>query len=227
MTKKSKRIELLKNRIIKSFYSSIEAIQLLKQFKQNSFIESCEAHIKLNINPKNITHQIRSNIDLPHGTGKSKKFGLFIDTQPQILPNNVIIVSLEDLMTQINKNKFDFDLLITTPALMPQIAKFGKILGPKGLMPSPKNGTLTQDITGTITKFQNGQIEYKTDKTGIIHLLFGKINFISLALIANLRAIYNSIMTAKPPLLKGRYIQSFAICTTQSPSLFLDLESFK
>jgi large subunit ribosomal protein L1 len=121
----------------------------------------------------------------------------------------------------------DFDLLITTPQLMPKLAKLGRVLGPKGLMPSPKSGTVTQNLLESINEFKRGKLEYRADKTGIVHLSFGKVNFSKDQLRENLLAVYNSIEKNKPTGVKGRYFKSFNVCTTMSPAINIELTSFK
>ena len=137
------------------------------------------------------------------------------------------IAGSDDLIEDINSGKLDFDLLVTTPNLMPKLAKLGRVLGPKGLMPSPKSGTVTTNLKETINEFKKGKLEYRADKTGIVHLSFGKINFSQDQLKENLLALYNSIEKNKPTGVKGRYFKSFNICTTMSPGITIDLNSFK
>lgn len=225
----SHRLQILKTLILKSDYSINEAISLLKKLQNKNFIESTEAHINLNINPKYINQQIRTNLILPHGLGKKVIIAVLIDDNlfENTLKMGADIVGSKDLITNIINGKIEFDILITVPSLMPQLAKLGKILGPKGLMPSPKSGTITTNILETITEFKKGKFEYRADKTGIVHLSFGKINFTEIQLIENLKEVYSSIEKNKPNGIKGRYIKSFNICNTMSPSLKLDINTFK
>lgn len=225
----SKRLSFLKKKIVENFYNIETAVPLLKETANAKFIESVEAHIFLNIDVKQTEHQLRSTLALPHGTGKSLKIAVLI--QPEFfletLNFGADIVGYEDLIENINNNKLDFDILITTSQLMPKLAKLGKILGPKGLMPSPKSGTVTQNLKCTINEFKKGKIEYRADKTGIVHINFGKINFSIEKLKENLFAIYKSIEKNKPKGIKGKYFKSFAICTTMGPSIFINPSSFK
>jgi large subunit ribosomal protein L1 len=145
----------------------------------------------------------------------------------EMLKMGATVAGSDDLVESIAAGKLDFDILITTPQLMPKLAKLGRVLGPKGLMPSPKSGTVTQNLKETINEFKKGKIEYRADKTGIVHLNFGKANFSEKELKENLLAVYNSIEKNKPSGVKGKYFKSFFICTTMSPSIKLELSSFK
>jgi large subunit ribosomal protein L1 len=229
MKKYSKRLKLLKNLITKETYPLQESISLLKKLGTAKFVESVEAHISLNIDPKYANQQLRTSLVLPNGTGKSLKIAVFTepDYVAEVLKMGATIAGSDDLLEEMNAGKLDFDLLITTPQLMPKLAKLGRILGPKGLMPSPKSGTVTQNLKEAITEFKKGKLEYRADKTGIVHLSFGKVSFTEEQLIENLIALYTSVEKNKPSGVKGRYFKSFNICTTMSPSLNLDLSSFK
>jgi large subunit ribosomal protein L1 len=229
MKKDSKRIINLKNLITEKTYSIDEAIFLLKKLGTAKFVESVEAHFLLNINPKYADQQLRSSLVLPFGTGKSLKIAVL--TEPQNISEAVQlgadIAGFDDLINDINLGKIDFDVLITTPNYMSKLAKLGRILGPKGLMPSPKSGTVTQDLKDAITQFKTGKIEYRADKTGIVHLNFGKVNFSDSQLKENLHSIYLSIEKNKPKGVKGRYFKSINLCTTMSPAITLEITSFK
>lgn len=219
--KNSKRYTLLKNLISSEVYSYENAINLLTNLGTTKFCESLEAHIALNINPKYPNQQIRANIILPYGIGKTIKIAVYTETEniSTVLKMGASIVGSDELIDAIKHGKIDFDILLTTPQLMPQLVKLGKILGPKGLMPSPKSGTVTQNLQETINDFKKGKLEYRADNTGVVHLNFGKINFSSIQIKENLLAIYDSILKNKPIGIKGRYIKSFHICSTMSPSL--------
>ena len=229
MKKFSKRITKLKSLIIKDVYTFDESIDLLKQFESVKFLESVEAHIALNIDPKYANQQLRTSLVLPNGTGKSLRIAVFTepDYVEEVLKMGATIAGSDDLLEEMTAGKLDFDLLITTPQLMPKLAKLGRVLGPKGLMPSPKSGTVTQNLKEAITEFKKGKLEYRADKTGIVHLSFGKISFTEQQLFENLLTLYTSIEKNKPSGVKGRYFKSFNICTTMSPSLNLDLSTFK
>jgi large subunit ribosomal protein L1 len=229
MKKESKRIRNLKSLITQEFYSLESAIPLLKQIGNAKFVESVEAHVSLNIDPKYANQQLRTSLVLPNGTGKSLRIAVFTEADyvAEVLKMGATIAGSDDLIEDISAGKLDFDLLITTPQLMPKLAKLGRVLGPKGLMPSPKSGTVTQNLNEAINEFKKGKLEYRADKTGIVHLSFGKANFSEEQLKENLVAVYNSIEKNKPTGVKGRYFNSFSICTTMSPGLKLELSSLK
>jgi large subunit ribosomal protein L1 len=229
MKKISKRLGFLKSLVKKSTYSLDESLLLVKSFASTKFIESVEVHISLNLDPKYPNQQLRGNLVLPHGTGKKLRIAVLTqsDLSSHFLNLGAQSAGLEELIEKISNNKIDFDLLLATPDLMPKLAKIGKILGPKGLMPSPKAGTVSSNLEETLKEFQKGKIEYKIDKTGILHLVFGKVNFSIEQLRENLFTIYNSIIKHKTIIAKGRLFNSFTICTTMSPSIKLDINTFK
>jgi large subunit ribosomal protein L1 len=229
MKKTSKRITNLKSLIQKEIYSFDEAVILLKKLESVKFIESVEAHIALNIDPKQANQQLRTSLILPNGTGKILRIAVFTepDNVKNVLEMGATIAGSDDLLEEINLGKLNFDILITTPQLMPKLTKLGKILGPKALMPSPKSGTVTQNLQEAINEFKKGKLEYRADKHGIVHLSFGKINFSEKELKENLLAVYNSIEKNKPSGVKGKYFNSFYICTTMSPSIKIDFTSSK
>ena len=229
MKKDSKRIKSLKSLILEKSYSLDNALSLLKKLGTAKFIESVEAHISLNIDPKYANQQLRTSLVLPNGTGKSLRIAVFTEADyvSEVLKMGATIAGSDDLIEEISSGKVNFDLLITTPQNMPKLAKLGRILGPKGLMPSPKSGTVTTNLSAAINEFKKGKVEYRADKTGIVHLSFGKANFSEDQLKENLVSVFNSIEKNKPTGVKGRYFKSFSICTTMSPGIMLELNSFK
>lgn len=229
MKKYSKRIKNLNLLLTENNYTMDEAIPLLKKIGNAKFVESVEAHISLNIDPKYANQQLRTSLVLPNGTGKNLKIAVFTEADyvTEVLEMGATIAGYDDLIEEISLGKIDFDLLITTPQLMPKLAKLGRVLGPKGLMPSPKSGTVTQNLKEAINEFKKGKLEYRADKTGIVHLSFGKIDFSEGQLKENLLAVYNSIEKNKPSGVKGRYFKSFTICTTMSPGIPVELNTFK
>lgn len=229
MKKYSKRLEELKKLITEDLYSFDQGISIVKQIGNAKFLESVEAHVALNIDPKYANQQLRTSLVLPNGTGKSLRIAVFTENDyvSEALKMGASIAGSDDLIEEISSGKLNFDILITTPQLMPKLAKLGRVLGPKGLMPSPKSGTVTQNLKDTINEFKKGKIEYRADKTGIVHLNFGKANFSEKELKENLLAVYNSIEKNKPTGVKGRYFKSFNLCTTMSPGINIELTSFK
>lgn len=229
MKKQSKRVEQLKTLIKQESYAVTDAVNLLKQLGTAKFVESVEAHISLNIDPKYANQQLRTSLVLPNGTGNSIRIAVLTEADyvDEVLKMGADVVGADDLLEEIGNGNLNFDLLITTPQLMPKLAKMGRALGPKGLMPSPKSGTVTTDLKATIDEFKKGKLEYRADKTGIVHLSFGKASFTSEQLEENLNAVFESIEKNKPSGVKGRYFKSFYVCTTMSPALNIQLNSFK
>mgnify|MGYP001603049968 CR=1 FL=1 len=210
-------------------YSNIEeAITLLKDTATTKFVESVELHVNLNIDPKYADQQLRTTVTLPNGIGKEIKIAVLTNEEnfSEAKSAGAIIVGNDDLIEQITQGNIQFDLLIATPNMMPKLAKLGRVLGPKGLMPSPKSGTVSTTLATTITEFKKGKFEYKADKTGIVHVSFGKSNFTENQLIENLKELYKSIEQNRPSGVKGKYFKSLFICTSMGPSLKLDLDSF-
>ena len=218
-------IEITKNRV----YSNLEeAIKILQKTATTKFNESVELHANLNIDPKYADQQLRATVTLPHGVGKQLIIAVLTNEENfnEATAAGANIVGNEELINNIIKGNIEFDLLITTPNMMPKLAKLGRVLGPKGLMPSPKSGTVSSTLTATITEFKKGKFEYKADKTGILHVSFGKSNFAETQLVENLQVLCNSIEKNRPSGVKGIYFKSLFICTTMGPSIKLDLTSF-
>ena len=225
MSNLSKRTKITRNLVIKSTYSLEESIKILKQTSTAKFIESAEAHFCLNIDTKYSDQQLRTTITLPRGTGKEIRIAVLSADSAKskgILDAGAAVVGANELIEEISGGNIDFDLLLTTPEMMPHLTKLGKILGPRGLMPSTKAGTVTTNLQKTLEEFKAGKIECRADKTGVVHILFGKMNFTEEALSENLRSVYNSIQSNKPTGVKGRYLKTFKICTTMGPSINID-----
>ena len=229
MVKLSRRhrenIEKTKNKI---YVNLDEAIQTLKETATTNFVESVELHANLNIDPKYADQQLRTTVTLPNGVGKKSKIAVLTNDNNFDEAKNAGAdkIGNDELIEEITQGNLDFDLLIATPNMMPKLAKLGRVLGPKGLMPSPKSGTVSNTLESTITEFKKGKFEYKADKTGIVHVSFGKSNFTDTQLIENLGALYNSIEKNRPSGVKGKYFKSLFICTTMGPSIKLDLNAF-
>ena len=228
MQKISRRHTKNKQKINKIVYNIDEALSLLKTVANSKFIETIELHANLNIDPKYSDQQLRSSITLPNGQGSTLKIAVLTSENNVLEAKNAgaQIVEADSIIEDISKGNINFDLLIATPEMMPKLAKLGRILGPKGLMPSPKSGTITTDLTKTIVEFKRGKFEYKADKTGIVHTSLGKSNFSELHLKENLLALYKSIEFNRPSGVKGKYFKTLYICTTMGPSIKLDLTTF-
>ena len=218
-------VEKTKNRI----YSNLdEAIDILKETSNTKFVESVEFHANLNIDPKYADQQLRTTVTLPHGVGKQSVIAVLTNDENFEEAKNAgaDIVGNDELIENITQGNINFDLLIATPNMMPKLAKLGRVLGPKGLMPSPKSGTVTSTLETTLTEFKKGKFEYKADKTGIVHVSFGKSDFSKIQLAENLQALYNSIEKNRPSGVKGKYFKTLFICSTMGPSIKLDLTAF-
>jgi len=229
MRKLSRRHRENREKIKQSLYSNLEeAIATLKETATTKFIESVELHANLNIDPKYADQQLRTTVTLPNGIGKQITIAVLTNEEnfKEAELANADIIGDDDLIEKITQGEINFDLLIATPNMMPKLAKLGRVLGPKGLMPSPKSGTVTNTLTETLNEFKKGKFEYKADKTGVVHINFGKANFTDLQLIENLTALYRSIEQNRPSGVKGKYFKNLVICTTMGPSIKLDLEIF-
>ena len=205
-----------------------EAINLLQETATAKFIESVELHANLNIDPKYADQQLRTTVTLPHGVGKTMRIAVLTSEANfnEANEGGADIVGSQELIDSISQGIINFDLLIATPDMMPKLAKLGRVLGPKGLMPSPKSGTVSTNLTETLSDFKKGKFEYKADKTGVVHVNFGKVNFSKNQLIENLRSLYQSIEQNRPSGVKGKYFKSLFICSSMGPSIQLDLNTF-
>nr|YP_009312972.1 Ribosomal protein L1 [Helminthora furcellata]SCW21226.1 Ribosomal protein L1 [Helminthora furcellata]SCW24086.1 Ribosomal protein L1 [Helminthora furcellata] len=210
-------------------YHYQDAIQLLKKTSSAKFIETAEVHILLGLDPKYADQQLRSTVILPKGTGKSVVVAVITkeDRIGEAKSAGADIVGSEEMLDQIMQGSINFDKLIATPDMMPLVAKLGRILGPRGLMPSPKAGTVTTDISNAIREFKIGKLEYRVDKTGIVHMPFGKSNFETEDLYANLLTIQDSIERSRPSGAKGKYWKTCHICSTMGPSIQVEIATLK
>ena len=229
MRKLSRRHKENLEKVKQPIYSNLaEAIAILKETGTAKFIESVELHANLNIDPKYADQQLRTTVTLPNGVGKQVTIAVLTTEEnfKEAELANADIIGDDDLIEQITQGNINFNLLIATPNMMPKLAKLGRVLGPKGLMPSPKSGTVSSTLTTTLTDFKKGKFEYKADKTGIVHVTIGKVDFTTTQLVENLTAFYNSIEKNRPSGVKGKYFKSLSICSTMGPSIKLDSNSF-
>ena len=206
-------------------YSAQEALDLIQKMPKPKFDETVELHVKLGVDSKQADQQVRGTTVLPNGTGKTWKVLVFAKGPKAEEAKNAgaDFVGAEELIPKIEKeNWFDYDVIVATPDMMGVVGRLGKVLGPKGLMPNPKSGTVTMDVTKAINDIKSGKVEYRLDKTNIIHLGFGKVSFGTAKLLENYETVMNAIIKAKPAAAKGQYIKSVAISTTMGPSMYID-----
>ena len=210
-------------------YNVEEAIKLVKETSTSKFDETVEIAIRLNVDVKKAEQQLRGAIVLPHGTGKSKKVLVVAkgDKAKDAQKAGADYVGEQDILHKIeSENWMDFDVIISTPDMMPALGKLGKILGPKGLMPNPKVGTVTLDVVKAVEDIKKGKVEYKTDSFGNVHAILGKSSFDENKLIENLKTFVEVIMKSKPSIVKGDYVKNISISATMGPGIKLDLNSF-
>jgi len=229
MKKLSKRMAALSTKIEDRIYAPLEALSIIKENANAKFDETIEAHIRLGIDPKYTDQQLRTTVALPHGTGQSIKIAVITSGEnvSKAKSSGADLFGEEDLVESINKGNMDFDLLIATPDMMPKVAKLGRVLGPRGLMPNPKAGTVTNDIANAIKEFKAGKLEFRADKAGIVHVRFGKASFTKEALFDNLKTLQESIDKNKPSGAKGKFWKSFYVTSTMGPSVQVDINALQ
>jgi large subunit ribosomal protein L1 len=228
-TKLTKRQQTLQDAlaVLKQPTSIAEGVATLQSAVKSvaKFDETFELHIRLGINMKHADQQIRTTCVLPEGTGKTIRVAVIAKGEKvsEAQAAGAEVVGSEDLIDRIkNENFFDFDVLIATPDMMVALGKIGKLLGPKGLMPNPKTGTVTFDVAATVKRIKAGQVEVRPDKQGVLHIAVGKLNFTKEALLRNIFAVYDTVLRAKPAAAKGVYVKSIFLTSTMSPSVRID-----
>lgn len=229
MRKSKRHIENLKKVEKNKLYSIEEAIKLAKETSNSKFDSTLEVAMNLNLDVKKADQQLRGAVVLPNGTGKSKKILVLAkaDKAKEAVSAGAEYVGDIDMIDKIAKeNWFDFDVIIATPDMMPALGKIGKILGPKGLMPNPKTGTVTTDVKKAVEETKKGKVEYRTDTFGNVHAIFGKASFDDAKLAENLKSFVEVILKAKPQTVKGNYVKNISISSTMGPGIKIDVNSF-
>ena len=228
--KKSKRYASAMEKVDKNkVYTTLEAVKLVKELANTKFDETVEVAMNLNLDTKKADQQLRGAIVLPHGTGKSQTVLVLAkgDQAKAAKDAGADFVGDIDMIEKIEKeNWFEYDVIIATPEMMPMLGKIGKVLGPKGLMPNPKTGTVTTDVAKAVSDTKKGKVEYRTDSFGNIHGIVGKVSFDEAKLAENLEAFVNAILKIKPTTLKGNYVKNISISSTMGPGVKIDLNSF-
>src|ERR1700686_2274715 len=230
MTRKAgKNITKSRAAVEKRQYLLHDAVPLLQKGKFAKFDETVELHMRLGVDPKHADQMVRGTVVLPNGLGKSKKV-LVIASGEKLREAEAAgadLVGGEDMVNKIQSESWtDFDAVIATPDMMRSVGKLGKVLGPRGLMPNPKTGTVTTDIANAVKEIKAGKVEFRVDKTGIIHSPVGKLSFSTVKLIENASSLIQAVLKAKPAAAKGKYVKTATVCSTMSPGVSLDVTAF-
>jgi large subunit ribosomal protein L1 len=227
--KPGKQYKAAAKQVEKREYVIEEAVPLLQKIKYAKFDETIEVHLRLGVDPKHADQMVRGTVLMPNGLGKSKKVLVIAsgDKQREAEEAGADFVGGENMVNKIQSESWtDFDAVIATPDMMRLVGKLGKILGPRGLMPNPKTGTVTTDVVKALREIKAGKVEFRVDKTGIIHAPVGKISFAADKLVENASSLISAVVKAKPPAAKGKYMKSATICSTMGPGVSLDVAIF-
>jgi large subunit ribosomal protein L1 len=225
MTRKGKKYIDASRRFDRDrLYPPAEALELVKSLASRNFDETVEVAFRLGIDPRKADQMIRGTVSLPHGTGKDVRVAVFAtgDAAREAQEAGADIVGADDLVERVQGGFLDFDVAIATPDMMSKVGRLGRVLGPRGVMPNPKTGTVTTDVGKTVREFKAGKVEYRTDRHGNVHVPIGKVSFDLDALVANFQAVLDEILRAKPAAAKGRYIKSITASSTMGPSVRID-----
>jgi large subunit ribosomal protein L1 len=229
MPKISKRFSALAAKVEDRTYAPLEALELVKANATAKFDETIEAHVRLGIDPKYTDQQLRTTVALPNGTGQTIRIAVIArgEKVAEAKAAGADLAGDDELVDAIAGGAMDFDLLIATPDMMPKVAKLGRVLGPRGLMPNPKAGTVTTDLASAIGEFKAGKLEFRADRSGIVHVRFGKASFDVAKLLENLKALQETIDRNKPSGAKGRYWRSLYLTSTMGPSVPVDFSALQ
>lgn len=205
-------------------YTPLEAVKLVKELANAKFDETVEAHFRLGIDPRKADQNIRGSISLPHGTGKTVRVAVFAEgaQAEQAAEAGADVIGSDELIAQIQKGEINFDAAIATPMMMAKVGRIGKILGPRGLMPNPKLGTVTMDVAKMVSELKAGRVEYRADRYGICHVPLGRVSFDEQKLVENYAALYTEILRVKPASAKGKYVKSISVSSTMGPGVKID-----
>jgi large subunit ribosomal protein L1 len=205
-------------------FTPTEALDLVKALASARFDETVEIAVRLGVDPRKADQMVRGTVGLPSGTGKDVRVAVFASGEAAQAARDAgaDIVGADDLAAQIEKGQFDFDIAIATPDMMPLVGRLGRVLGPRGLMPNPKTGTVTQDVARAVGEFKGGKVEYRTDRYGNVHVPIGKVSFAPAALLANFAAVMDELQRAKPSSSKGRYVRKITVASTMGPGVKVD-----
>lgn len=228
--KHGKKYEAAARQVEKRPYALEEAIELVKKIKFANFDESVEVHMRLGVDPKHADQMVRGTVVLPHGLGKTKKVLVLASSPDKVREAQEAgadYVGGEELVNRIqNEGWMDFDAVIATPEMMRSVGRLGKILGPRGLMPNPKTGTVTMEVGKAVQETKAGKVEFRVDKTGVIHAPVGKVSFASDKLVENASTLISAVVRAKPAAAKGKYVRTVTVCSTMGPGVSLDVTAF-
>ena len=207
-----------------ALYTPLEAVKLVKELSGAKFDETVEAHFRLGIDTRKADQNIRGSISLPHGTGKTVRVAVFAEgaQAEQAAEAGADVIGSDELIAQIQKGEINFDAAIATPMMMAKVGRIGKILGPRGLMPNPKLGTVTMDVAKMVSELKAGRVEYRADRYGICHVPLGKVSFDEQKLVENYAALYTEILRVKPASAKGKYVKSISVSSTMGPGVKVD-----
>ena len=227
--KLSRRMREALAKVEEQAYEPLEALKLLKETATAKFDETAEAHIRLGIDPKYTDQQLRTTVTFPKGTGQTVRVAVIAKGEKvqEATNGGADLVGSEELIDEIQKGMMDFEVLIATPDMMPKVAKLGRLLGPRGLMPSPKGGTVTTDLAGAIGEFKAGKQEFRADRSGIVHVMFGKASFAAEDLLVNLKALQEVVDRNRPSGAKGRYWRSVYVSASMGPSIEVDISALR
>jgi len=211
------------------FYAPAEALGLVKSMAPAKFDEGIDVAVRLGVDPRKADQMVRGTVGLPSGTGKDVRVAVFAagDAAQEARDAGADIVGADDLAAQVEAGKFDFDVAIATPDMMPLVGRLGRALGPRGLMPNPKTGTVTNDVGRAVGEFKGGKVEYRTDRYGNVHVPLGKVSFEPAALEVNFRAVLDELQRAKPASAKGRYLRKITVASTMGPGVRVDLNRLR